>query len=125
MLAARLGDAALALRFGLSAPVEPPKGQIPVTERAEQLQHERDEVQSVAALARRRCTLGAVGPIQARYFSRCGMPPCQGRNNGPSVSAVIADELGRPISEIGSFRPRAPFEPITVASLANLGPGEP
>ena len=69
--------------------------------------------------------LGAVGPNQARDFTRCGMGPCQGRICGPIVSAVIADELGRPIGEIGTFRPRAPFEPITVASLANLGPGEP
>jgi hypothetical protein len=52
------------------------------------------------------------------------MGPCQGRICGPIVSAVIADELGRPIREIGTFRPRAPFEPITVASLADLGPGE-
>jgi NADPH-dependent 2,4-dienoyl-CoA reductase/sulfur reductase-like enzyme len=68
--------------------------------------------------------LGAAGPDQARDFTRCGMGPCQGRICGPIVSAVIADELGRPIGEIGTFRPRAPFEPITIASLADLGPGE-
>ena len=68
--------------------------------------------------------LGAVGPNHARDFTRCGMGPCQGRICGPIVSAVIADELGRPIGEIGTFRPRAPLKPITVASLADLGPGE-
>jgi hypothetical protein len=52
------------------------------------------------------------------------MGPCQGRICGPVVSAIIADTLGKPIAEIGTWRPRAPFKPITVAALANLEAAE-
>jgi NADPH-dependent 2,4-dienoyl-CoA reductase/sulfur reductase-like enzyme len=68
--------------------------------------------------------LGAQGPNQLKAFTRCGMGPCQGRICGPIVSAVIADALGKPIAEIGTYRPRAPFKPITVGVLADLDRGE-
>jgi hypothetical protein len=61
-------------------------------------------------------------PLKA--FTRCGTGPCQGRICGPIVSAVIADALGKPIPEIGTYRPRAPFKPITVGALADLDTGE-
>ena len=73
---------------------------------------------------RRAARLGAQGPNQLKAFTRCGMGPCQGRICGPVVSAVIADVLGKPIAEIGTYRPRAPFKPITVGALADLGTGE-
>src|SRR5262249_38952760 len=69
---------------------------------------------------RRAARLGAQGPNQLKAFTRCGMGPCQGRVCGPVVAALMADELGRPISEIGTFRPRAPFKPITVGALAEM-----
>jgi NADPH-dependent 2,4-dienoyl-CoA reductase/sulfur reductase-like enzyme len=65
--------------------------------------------------------LGAQGPNQAKAFTRCGMGPCQGRLCGPTVAAVIAATLGRPIAEIGAYRPRAPYKPITLGALAGLG----
>ena len=68
--------------------------------------------------------LGAQGPNQFKAFTRCGMGPCQGRVCGPIVSAVIADALGKPIGDIGTYRPRAPFKPITVGALADLATGE-
>jgi NADPH-dependent 2,4-dienoyl-CoA reductase/sulfur reductase-like enzyme len=68
--------------------------------------------------------LGAQGPNQLKAFTRCGMGPCQGRICGPIVSAVIADALSKPIAEIGTYRPRAPFKPITVGALADLDTGE-
>ena len=64
--------------------------------------------------------LGAQGPNQLKAFTRCGMGPCQGRICGPIVSAVIADVLGKPIADVGTYRPRAPFKPITVGALADL-----
>ena len=64
--------------------------------------------------------LGASGPNQLKAFTRCGMGPCQGRICGPVVAAVIADILGKPVAEIGTYRPRAPFKPITVGALADL-----
>jgi hypothetical protein len=69
---------------------------------------------------RRAARLGAQGPNQAKAFTRCGMGPCQGRICGPIVSAVMADTLGKPIAEIGTYRPRAPYKPITLGALAGL-----
>ena len=46
------------------------------------------------------------------------MGPCQGRICGPIVSAVIAEARGAPIAEIGTYRPRAPYKPITVGAIA-------
>ena len=67
---------------------------------------------------RRAARLGAQGPNQAKAFTRCGMGPCQGRICGAIVSAVMADTLGKPIAEIGAYRPRAPYKPITLGALA-------
>jgi NADPH-dependent 2,4-dienoyl-CoA reductase/sulfur reductase-like enzyme len=64
--------------------------------------------------------LGAPGPNQLKAFTRCGMGACQGRICGPIVSAVIAAERGMPIAEIGAYRPRAPYKPITVGAIAGL-----
>jgi NADPH-dependent 2,4-dienoyl-CoA reductase/sulfur reductase-like enzyme len=70
---------------------------------------------------RQAARLGAQGPNQLKAFTRCGMGPCQGRICGPVVAAVIAEARGKPIAEIGTYRPRAPFKPITVGALADLG----
>jgi NADPH-dependent 2,4-dienoyl-CoA reductase/sulfur reductase-like enzyme len=72
------------------------------------------------AQIRRAARLGAQGPNQAKAFTRCGMGPCQGRICGPIVSAVMADTLGKPIAEIGAYRPRAPYKPITLGALSGL-----
>jgi octopine oxidase subunit A len=72
------------------------------------------------AQIRRAARLGAPGPNQAKAFTRCGMGPCQGRICGPIVSAVMAATLGKPIAETGTYRPRAPYKPITVGALAGL-----
>ena len=69
---------------------------------------------------RRAARLGAQGPNQLKAFTRCGMGPCQGRICGPVVAAIAADMLGKSIAEIGTWRPRAPFKPITVGALADL-----
>jgi NADPH-dependent 2,4-dienoyl-CoA reductase/sulfur reductase-like enzyme len=70
---------------------------------------------------RRAVKLGAQGPNQLKAFTRCGMGPCQGRICGPIVSAVIAEARGVPVAEVGTYRPRAPYKPITVGALAGLG----
>ena len=67
---------------------------------------------------RRAVRLGAPGPNQLKAFTRCGMGPCQGRICGPIVGAVIAEARGLPIAEVGTYRPRAPYKPITVGALA-------
>jgi NADPH-dependent 2,4-dienoyl-CoA reductase/sulfur reductase-like enzyme len=82
----------------------------------------RCEEVSVAQI-RRAARLGAQGPNQAKAFTRCGMGPCQGRVCGPIVGAVMADTLGRSIAATGTYRPRAPYKPITVGALAGLAEG--
>ena len=62
--------------------------------------------------------MGCEGPNQMKAFLRCGMGPCQGRICGPIVSAVIAEARGVPIAEIGTYRPRAPYKPITLGAIA-------
>jgi NADPH-dependent 2,4-dienoyl-CoA reductase/sulfur reductase-like enzyme len=74
-----------------------------------------------AGQIRRAVRLGASGPNQVKAFLRCGMGPCQGRVCGPIVSAVIAGERGVPIGEIGTYRPRAPYMPLTLGALAGFG----
>ena len=69
---------------------------------------------------RRTARLGAQGPNQAKAFTRCGMGPCQGRICGPIVSQVMADALDKPVAEIGAYRPRAPYKPITLGTIAGL-----
>lgn len=64
--------------------------------------------------------LGATGPNQAKAYLRCGMGPCQGRLCGPTVAALIADTRGVPVASVGTYRPRAPYKPLTVAELADV-----
>jgi NADPH-dependent 2,4-dienoyl-CoA reductase/sulfur reductase-like enzyme len=73
-----------------------------------------------AGAIRRAARLGAQGPNQAKAFTRCGMGPCQGRLCGPLVTAIMAETLQKPIPEIGTYRPRAPYKPITVGALAGI-----
>lgn len=63
--------------------------------------------------------LGALGPNQAKAFSRCGMGPCQGRLCGLTVTEVMADACGRPEQDIGFYRVRPPLKPLTVGELAS------
>ena len=64
---------------------------------------------------------GAVGPSQAKAFTRCGMGACQGRVCGPIVSQLIATETGRPIGEVGPYNVRFPLKPVTVFDMARCG----
>ena len=73
-----------------------------------------------AGQIRRAVGLGATGPNQVKAFLRCGMGPCQGRVCGPIVGAVIAEARGVPIAEVGNYRPRAPYKPITIGNLAGV-----
>ena len=72
-----------------------------------------------AGQIREAARMGCVGPNQAKAFTRCGMGPCQGCLCGSTVSALIADETSLPMEEVGFFKARAPFKPITLGELAN------
>ena len=62
--------------------------------------------------------LGCLGPNQTKFFSRCGMGPCQGRVCGLAVTAILARELGKTPDLVGAFRIRSPLKPIPLAALA-------
>ncbi len=61
---------------------------------------------------------GAIGPAQAKVFTRCGMGACQGRVCGSIVSQLLANETGMKTSDIGSYNVRFPLKPITLAEMA-------
>lgn len=68
--------------------------------------------------------LGCQGPNQTKFFSRCGMGPCQGRMCGITVTQILSKELGKPPGEVGAYHIRAPLKPIPLASLAALAEQE-
>lgn len=78
-----------------------------------------------AGQIREMARLGCQGPNQTKFFSRCGMGPCQGRMCGLSVTQILAQELGKPPGEVGAYHIRTPLKPIALASLAALDQTEP
>lgn len=57
---------------------------------------------------------------QVKYFTRCGMGPCQGRQCDNAVSQLVAHELRIEMSAAGGYRIRPPIRPLSVAQLAAL-----
>jgi len=78
-----------------------------------------------AGEVRRWAGLGCTGPNQTKAFGRVGMGPCQGRYWGLTVTEILARCHGKPPSEIGAYRIRAPLKPVTLAELAALAPPDP
>ncbi len=64
---------------------------------------------------------GAIGPAQAKAFTRCGMGPCQGRMCSPIVSRLIASETNRTVDEVDTYNIRFPLKPMTVSEMAQCG----
>lgn len=73
-----------------------------------------------AGKVREMARLGCQGPNQAKFFSRCGMGPCQGRMCGLAVTQIMARELGKTPEQIGAYHIRSPLKPVPLASLAAL-----
>ncbi|SAL18731.1 (2Fe-2S)-binding protein [Caballeronia sordidicola] len=73
-----------------------------------------------AGRVREMATLGCAGPNQTKFFSRCGMGPCQGRMCGITVTQILAEARGVAPQDIGAYRVRAPIKPIPLHSLAAL-----
>ena len=72
-----------------------------------------------AGQIRQAVRMGCVGPNQVKAFTRCGMGPCQGCLCGSTVSALVADETGASMEQVGYFRVRPPLKPITLGELAD------
>ncbi|MCP4335598.1 MAG: FAD/NAD(P)-binding oxidoreductase, partial [Gammaproteobacteria bacterium] len=64
--------------------------------------------------------LGCTGPNQVKSFTRCGMGPCQGSQCSSTVSLIISDQLGKPMTEVGCIRVRPPLSPITLGQLSEV-----
>jgi NADPH-dependent 2,4-dienoyl-CoA reductase/sulfur reductase-like enzyme len=64
--------------------------------------------------------LGCQGPSQTKFFSRCGMGPCQGRVCGSVVTQILAAELHKLPGEVGAYRIRAPLKPVPLAAFSGL-----
>lgn len=64
--------------------------------------------------------IGIAGPNQVKAFTRSGMGPCQGRQCGLTVSAILAKASGSSMDECGFYRVRPPLKPVTLGELAAL-----
>lgn len=73
-----------------------------------------------AGRVREMARLGCQGPNQTKFFSRCGMGPCQGRVCGNGVTQLLAAALDKPPAEVGAYRIRAPLKPVPLGALAAL-----
>lgn len=67
---------------------------------------------------------GHADPNQVKFYLRCGMGPCQGRQCAPAVAHIVAAEHQRPVSEYPPFRVRPPIRPLTIEQLAHLNGAE-
>lgn len=73
-----------------------------------------------AGSIREMARLGCQGPNQTKFFSRCGMGPCQGRMCGLAVTQILSRALGKTPEEVGAYHIRAPLKPIPLISIAAL-----
>jgi len=63
-------------------------------------------------------TEGCPGPNQLKFFTRCGMGPCQGRYCGTTASEILAKLTASRTQDIGYFRIRPPIKPVRLETLA-------
>ena len=69
---------------------------------------------------RKLCASGHSDPNQVKTSTRAGMGACQGRLCNYTVASIIAAETGRHPAEIGVYRVRPPFKPLTLEELSSL-----
>ncbi|SDV48031.1 FAD/NAD(P)-dependent oxidoreductase [Chitinasiproducens palmae] len=73
-----------------------------------------------AGRIREMARMGCAGPNQTKFFSRCGMGPCQGRLCGTTVTQILAEARDESPQRIGAYRVRAPIKPIPLDALAGM-----
>ena len=73
-----------------------------------------------AGKIRAMASLGCQGPNQTKFFSRCGMGPCQGRMCGSAVTQILAESLELPPDQVGAYHVRAPLKPIPLSAIAAM-----
>lgn len=70
---------------------------------------------------REMAALGCQGPNQTKFFSRCGMGPCQGRVCGTVVTQLLANATHMAPDHVGTYRIRGPLKPIRLSAIASIG----
>lgn len=68
---------------------------------------------------RRMADIGCTGPNQTKFFSRCGMGPCQGRVCANVVTQLIAERRAKSPDEVGTYRVRSPLKPLSLDAIAS------
>ncbi len=61
---------------------------------------------------------------QVKFFTRCGMGPCQGRQCANAVAQLVATTRGIPVPEAGLYRGRPPVTPLSLSQLSELEQGD-
>ncbi|MBB3303404.1 NADPH-dependent 2,4-dienoyl-CoA reductase/sulfur reductase-like enzyme [Rhizobium sp. BK077] len=59
-------------------------------------------------------------PSAVKAATRCGMGPCQGRQCGYTVQALLAEVHNLPVGNVSFFHIRPPLKPITLGEIASL-----
>jgi thioredoxin reductase len=77
-----------------------------------------------AGAIRAAARVGAPDPNAVKAATRAGMGPCQGRQCGYTVQALIAEAHGIDRAEVGFFNIRPPLKPVTLGELADLAEQE-
>ncbi|WP_315138749.1 FAD-dependent oxidoreductase [Achromobacter marplatensis] len=73
-----------------------------------------------AGTIREMADLGCAGPNQTKFFSRCGMGPCQGRICGTPVSQLLAQRAGLSVDQVGAYQIRTPLKPLSLSLIASF-----
>ncbi|MES0810393.1 FAD/NAD(P)-binding oxidoreductase [Roseibium sp. SCPC15] len=68
---------------------------------------------------------GARDPNALKSQTRCGMGPCQGRQCGPTVSALLAKWRNQGEAEVGYYRLRSPQRLLSLEELSRFSTSEP
>jgi NADPH-dependent 2,4-dienoyl-CoA reductase/sulfur reductase-like enzyme len=105
---------ALALRPFLDALYRPPQRKLA----DEVLVCRCEEV--TAGQIRAAARLSAPDPNAVKAATRCGMGPCQGRQCGYTVQALVAEVHGMPVKDVDFFNIRPPLKPVTLGEIASL-----
>lgn len=69
---------------------------------------------------RRALDEGHRSPNEVKFYTRCGMGPCQGHQCSSSVSQLIAYETGVDPAKLAPYRIRTPLKPITLGQISAL-----
>ncbi|WP_320188843.1 FAD-dependent oxidoreductase (plasmid) [Agrobacterium rosae] len=107
-------DRAIALRPFLDAVYPPPRNRL--ADEVVACRCEEITVGAIRAAARN----SPADPSAVKAATRCGMGPCQGRQCGYTVQALLAEVHDLPIGDVNFFHIRPPLKPITLGEIASL-----